>query len=162
MSLPANWVSAPARSSAASYAARDDSELRTERAVCPKGVSRAHDLDDDDFRVIQDAWKVEIRDYDRFWDRFNSWNKRLARRNRITNIEDWRHSSITEQERLYQQMPRSVSVYQRCMYAGNEFRTTKSQGNCKTDNSRYFFGMESSLFCTEMYNFCMLVYIFLL
>lgn len=132
------WTTTPRRSTAAGLAARADSANKKDRCVEPKGASKEWELSPADLLQMQDLWAIENAGYDRFRDRFASYNRNRSVQSRIAHIADWvesRKDHFSDEEKLWQTMSPNITRYERVEYGGNTFGTTKSQKKNKHDNS---------------------------
>jgi hypothetical protein len=107
------WTTTAPKSSAAGLAARADSANKKDRCVEPKGKVKTGVLSPADLLQVQDLWAIEVPAYDRFRDRFASYNRRLAPNHQTAHIADWvptRKTRFSEDEKIWQTMSSTVQV----------------------------------------------------
>jgi hypothetical protein len=108
------WTAPAQRSSAAGLAARADSANKKDRCVEPKGKSTKGVLNDADLLQVQDLWAIDVPAYDRFRDRFATYNRRRSPSSQTTHIKDWvenRQTKFSDDEKLWQTMSPTVQVH---------------------------------------------------
>ena len=134
------WTTPARRSSIAGVAEKADSALRTDRCVRPLGASVKSKLTPEEFILLQDLWSIEEKGYDKFRDRFATFNRRRPNSKKVSNINDWKSSRkniISDQEKIWQTMTADIKVYRRAEYAGYKFADYKTQKNRKSDDSHF-------------------------
>jgi hypothetical protein len=107
------WTAPAQRSSAAGLAARADSANKKDRCVEPKGASTKEVLNPVDLLQVQDLWSIEVPAYDRFRDRFASYNRNRSINSRTATIAEWaetRKIRFSAEEKLWQTMSPTVEV----------------------------------------------------
>ena len=108
-----DWTLNAAKSTMAGYAARQDSDDRSDRMFTPKGAGEEYIIPKCDRQQIQNLWADEYPEYFDFHRRFNSWNRRQPSRHQLRDISQWRgttRTQLTEKEKKWQQMSFTTTV----------------------------------------------------
>jgi hypothetical protein len=151
-----DWSNLPAKSTPAGYAGRLDSEDKNDRMCQPYGLSTKNTLLPDELKQVQTLWADSNPVYFNLHKRYNSWlrTKRYGPMHKcFQTIAEWTPSSrltnagccepLSNSEKAWQQMSNEISEYNKVQFAGNFFKTQKSEKYLKTDDSN--FGADYSL-----------------
>jgi hypothetical protein len=116
LSEPDAWSLPAPRSSPAGYLARPESSKRGggQLDIALKGVMRQGTLSDEDYKEVQQLWRIFDPEYEALWNiverRNRLYSSADARRVTIATIEDSRQHALTPKDRLFKQMTAVVTV----------------------------------------------------
>jgi hypothetical protein len=142
-----DWTTLPAKSTPAGYAGRLDSEDKDDRMCQPFGAATNGTLLADELKQVQTLWADSYPVYFNLHKRYNAWARKQkygVKNKHFQTVETWTPSArqitagmqpLSTEEKAWQAMTNDTKDYKKVQFAGNFFKTRKSEKYLKTDDS---------------------------